>query len=209
MTETPGQDLSRKVLNGYGRAAPDLVERYEAISSAELLKPVARWFPASPAKVLDVGAGTGRDAAWFTSMGHDVLAVEPVAAFRSAGAERHSGLTWVDDRLPRLARVEKANLRFDLILSNGVLHHLAVVDQLAAMDCFQSLLAANGRLILSLRNGPGSQDRPAVPVSKDALVNRAADRGMSVLFQDLSRPSVQPGNRAAGVTWDWLVFGQE
>ena len=116
MTETPGQDLSRKVLNGYGRAAPDLVERYEAISSAELLKPVARWFPEPPAKVLDVGAGTGRDAAWLASMGHDVLAVEPVAAFRSAGAERHPGLTWVDDRLPRLAKVEKANLCFDLIL---------------------------------------------------------------------------------------------
>jgi protein-L-isoaspartate O-methyltransferase len=39
--------------------------------------------------VLDVGAGSGRDAAWFAARGHDVVAVEPTSAMRSEGQHRH------------------------------------------------------------------------------------------------------------------------
>jgi protein-L-isoaspartate O-methyltransferase len=38
--------------------------------------------PAPPARVLDVGAGSGRDAAWLTSLGLEVVAVEPSVALR-------------------------------------------------------------------------------------------------------------------------------
>jgi protein-L-isoaspartate O-methyltransferase len=67
---------------GYAEEAKDLFKRYESISGAETHKAVLHLIPAAPAHILDVGAGTGRDAAWFASMGHRVTAVEPTEAMR-------------------------------------------------------------------------------------------------------------------------------
>lgn len=57
--------------------ALDLVTRYEAIDPSKLHGWLSGLIPRLPGTVLDVGAGSGRDAAWFASQGHDVVAVEP------------------------------------------------------------------------------------------------------------------------------------
>jgi protein-L-isoaspartate O-methyltransferase len=67
---------------GYAEAADELVERYESISFADCHRPVLHLIPRLPGRILDIGAGTGRDAAALAEMGHTVLAVEPTAAFR-------------------------------------------------------------------------------------------------------------------------------
>ena len=67
------------------------------VGSYEALPPECphRWLdgllPAVPALVLDVGAGTGRDTAWFADLGHDVVAVEPAAAMRAEATRLHPG----------------------------------------------------------------------------------------------------------------------
>ena len=48
---------------GYAADAERLIDLYENISFAELHADVAHLFPAAPADILDIGAGTGRDAA--------------------------------------------------------------------------------------------------------------------------------------------------
>lgn len=68
-----------------GEAGLRLLDRYETVSAPDLHGPVADLLPAAPSQVLDVGAGSGRDAAWLAKMGHEVLAVEPSATFREAG----------------------------------------------------------------------------------------------------------------------------
>ncbi len=72
----------------------------------QVLAPVGDLLLARAGTALDIGAGTGRDAAWLARRGHRVLAVEPVAALRSAGEALHrmANLEWLDDGLPELAR---------------------------------------------------------------------------------------------------------
>ena len=48
---------------GYREEAATLVPRYEALVFEDVHREVIHLFPAPPAHVLDVGAGTGRDAA--------------------------------------------------------------------------------------------------------------------------------------------------
>ena len=56
---------------GYEAAAKDgLAGRFEAIRSEELLSPVIDLLPSTPCEVADIGAGTGRDAAWLVSQGN-------------------------------------------------------------------------------------------------------------------------------------------
>jgi hypothetical protein len=63
---------------------------------------------------LDVGAGSGRDAAWLDSLEHDVVAVEPAAGMRREGALRHpeARIRWLDDRLPDLTATHRLGLSF-------------------------------------------------------------------------------------------------
>jgi 2-polyprenyl-3-methyl-5-hydroxy-6-metoxy-1,4-benzoquinol methylase len=83
--------------------------------------------PAAPALILDVGAGTGRDAAWLAQLGHDVVAVEPSAAMRAEGERLHpeSRLRWLADSLPALSLTQRLGLAYDVILLSGVWQHVA------------------------------------------------------------------------------------
>ena len=67
----------------YERHATQVVGSYEALPPERLHGWLNGLLPAVPALVLDIGAGTGRDAAWFAGLGHDVVAVEPAAAMRA------------------------------------------------------------------------------------------------------------------------------
>ena len=67
---------------GYTEEAEELFRRYESIPASENHRHVRHLLPDRPSSVLDIGSGTGRDAAWFASMGHRVVAVEPTDAMR-------------------------------------------------------------------------------------------------------------------------------
>jgi ubiquinone/menaquinone biosynthesis C-methylase UbiE len=49
---------------GYAEEAEELVKRYESIPFAEKHRAVLHLIPSVPCSVLDIGAGTGADAAW-------------------------------------------------------------------------------------------------------------------------------------------------
>ncbi len=75
---------------------------------------------------MDIGAGTGRDAAALARRNFQVHAVEPTAKLRAHGQRLHmdSNIVWTDDSLPDLEQVHAGGERFDLILMTAVLMHL-------------------------------------------------------------------------------------
>src|SRR5215471_7752455 len=92
---------------GYTEEADALTRQYESVRFADVHGPVVHLLPTVPSDVLDIGAGTGRDAAALAAMGHRVVAVEPTAAFRDRASRLHATprIEWVDDYLPQLARL--------------------------------------------------------------------------------------------------------
>lgn len=92
---------------GYAEEAENLVERYENIPFADVHRSVLHLIPAAPCRVLDIGSGTGRDAAAFAAMEHRVVAVEPTAEMRLRAIALHRSpqIEWLDDSLPDLAEV--------------------------------------------------------------------------------------------------------
>ena len=196
----------RDVIAGYAADAAQLIARYEALCPAALLDPVTDLLPGR-GRVLDVGAGTGRDAAWFAEGGLHVLAVEPVAGFRDAGARLHpsSRIDWLDDRLPDLARVAKRGEAFDLVLLSGVWQHLDRDQRRTAMPVIETLTASSGVLVISIRHGPGAPTRPCFEGSAEEAIG-LAEAARLRLVRRRHVGSVQEGNRRAGVTWTWLAF---
>ena len=90
---------------GYAEQAPDLLRRYEEHGLADVHYQTIHLFPTPPAAALDIGAGTGRDAAGLAQRGYDVVAVEPVREMREGAMRLHPepNIVWIDDGLPELA----------------------------------------------------------------------------------------------------------
>lgn len=169
---------------GYDANGAALVARYEQLRAEDVHAAFVGFLPpGSDRLALDIGAGSGRDAAWLVSLGFEVVAVEPARGMREAGSARHigSGIRWLDDRLPALATTHRLGLAFDVILMSGVFMHVPPEQRSRAFRKIATLLKPGGRLLMSVRDGAGSTDRPMWPVSTSELEAHARAQGLMIL----------------------------
>ncbi len=199
--------MGNTIIKGYSEAASDLLSHYEAISQDVLYAPVKHFLPKRPSDIIDIGAGTGRDAARFASQGHQVLAVEPAAGLREAGRKLHPSprIEWLDCSLPSLSGVLKRDKIYDFIFLSAVWHHLDEEERSVAMPKLKTLLAPQGTMIISIRQGPGTPSRPVFQICPKETIQLAKNEGLRLIHYQTAH-SIQPENQKAGVTWDWLVF---
>jgi SAM-dependent methyltransferase len=192
---------------GYADDAELLIPRYESVNPCEKYQAVSHLFPTRPSLILDVGAGTGVDAAWLAEAGHQVPAVEPVTAFREAGIRLHpfSKIEWLEDSLPRLQGVVHRERFFDVVIVSSVWNHLAPDERGVAIATLGTLLAPGGVLIISLRHGPSPSNRRVFEVPIDETVALASTHQL-ILIASVETASVQLLNKQAGVTRSWLAF---
>ena len=192
---------------GYDQDVEAFFERADAIPFAEKYEAVLHLLPAVPSRILDIGAGSGKDAFDFAALGHRVLAVEPTPVLLAGAIARHGhpAIAWLDDGLPDLAATRARGETFDLILLSAVWMHLDQAQRRRAMPNVAALLAEGGMLILSLRHGPVPAGRRMFEVSADETLRLARAEGLSVRLQE-ERGSIQTANRLAGVTWTILAL---
>ena len=138
------------------RSRQQLLRPYGGIGTDHAQRRVMLPFPLAPARVLDIGAGTGRDAAGFAALGHSVVAVEPTVAFRVKAMELHPSprIEWVDDGLPELATIARRGAVFDLVMLTAVWMHLDVAPAPRALPVVAGLVAPGGKMMLTQRHGP-------------------------------------------------------
>ena len=196
---------------GYAAHADDLIERYEAIGFERKHAALLDLLPRPPARVLDIGAGSGADAAWLAERGHHVVAVEPERALRTRAKSLHPSpsIEWLDDSLPDLAALRQRTERFDLIMLSAAWMHLAVEERRRAMPVLAALLSPGGLIALSLRHGPVPAGRAMFEVSTDETIALARACGLRTVACDVGAPSLQAANAQAGVVWSKLAFVRE
>jgi SAM-dependent methyltransferase len=190
---------------GYAEEADALVRQYESISFAEAHRHVLHLIPSAPCRVLDIGAGTGRDAAAFAAMGHAVVAVEPTAELRARAEALHPSprIEWLDDGLPDLARL--AGWNFDVVMLTAVWMHLDEGQRRRAMPRVARLVRGGGVAVFSLRHGPVPPGRRMFDVSAEETAGLAAAAGLGLALRlddradTLGRP---------GVRWTRLAFSK-
>lgn len=192
---------------GYTESAYSLIARYESVSFTEKYESVLHLMPEKASDVLDIGAGTGVDAAWLAAAGHRVLAVEPTDRLRDSAKAIHPSplIEWIADSLPDLRKLISRGQSFDLVLLTAVWMHLAQQERQKAMPNVAALLKANGVLLMSLRHGPVPENRRMFQVSADETILLAEREGLRNTL-NIEVQSAQLINRQAGVTWSWLAF---
>ncbi|MBU8542731.1 MULTISPECIES: class I SAM-dependent methyltransferase [Roseomonadaceae] len=197
---------TRPGTQGYAAEAPALLRQYESISFADVHHAFLDLLPPAPARVADIGAGTGRDAAALAAMGHQVLAVEPTAELRAGGAALHPSprLAWLEDGLPDLAGLVARGQRYDLMLLTAVWMHLDAPDRARAMPVLAGLLAPGGQMWLSLRHGPVPEGRVMHAVDPAEVVAQAGAAGLTLLRREETADTLGRG----GVHWTRLAFAR-
>ena len=172
-----------EIIAAYDRAAPALAERYEAVAAAAVHQGLAELLPRPPGLVLDVGAGSGRDAAWLAGLGYETVAAEPSAGMRAEGQRRHgdAAIRWIASALPDLAEVHRLGLGFDLVLVSAVWMHVRPAERARAFRKLVTLLKPGGLLWLTLRDGPQEPERAMWPAPLGEIEQLARDHGLSVL----------------------------
>ena len=190
---------------GYAAEADALVKQYESLSFADNHRLILHLIPTASCRVLDIGAGTGRDAAGFAALGHHVVAVEPTAELRTRAMALHPSthIEWLDDSLPDLALLLSRGESFDVVMLTAVWMHLDAAQRQRAMPKVASLLKPGGVMSISLRYGPVPKGRRMFAVSADETVDLATAEGVRLVLQRDGQPASlgQPG-----VTWTRLAF---
>ncbi len=189
---------------GYGETAAERVKQYESLAFADVHRHVMHLFPTTPSRVIDIGAGTGRDAAGFAELGHTVTAVEPTPELRTE-AQRlhpHPAITWIDDSLPDLDGLLALGARYDVVMLTAVWMHLDLAQRERAMARVAPLVKLGGLMALSLRHGPVPAGRRMFDVSAEETCALAGRHGLTVIHE--SKGPSQLGG--PGVWWDRLAF---
>jgi len=194
----------------YEEHAEAVAERHDSIAS-----PVAKYFgPAFPrgARVLDVGAGVGRDLSALVREGYEAYGVEPTDGLRRCAVERHPEL---DRRLragmlpAELPSTESLGGAFDGILCSAVLQHLPRAQLFDCAFAFRTLLVERGRVLVSIPLGRSVGDDARDPTGR--LFNGVTAEELELLFERLGFVSIgrwsdADGLGRAGHSWATLLF---
>lgn len=188
----------------YNNHAGTVGNLYEGLTFEDAHGWLLDLLPAKPGLVLDVGAGSGRDAAWLAAHGHEVVAVEPAVQMRREAHARHGDarIRWIDDRLPGLEATIRLGLTFDFILASAVWMHVPAEQRSRAFRKLLSLLKPGGTLAITLRHGAAEDDRGIHPTTLVEIETLARAHG-AVIDRALEAPD-RLGR--ADVTWTQVAI---
>ena len=199
MRDVPG-------VTGYSELASRFCELGESVDFRDLHACILHLLPETGARVLDIGAGTGRDAAALAAMGHRVVAVEPMGQFLAAARAKHRSprIRWVSGSLPALRELPTACSEFDFVLCHAVWQHLSSSERAEAMARVSSLLTPRGVFALGLRHGPAGAGSHYFPANAADTVALAATANLDLELCLENQPSALPNK--THVTWTRLAF---
>ncbi|MEW6451314.1 MAG: class I SAM-dependent methyltransferase [Pseudomonadota bacterium] len=188
----------------YAQNADALIGRYESVSFETVHADLIRHLPVEPGAALDVGAGSGRDAAWLAKRGWSVVAVEPSGTLREGGRRLHpeASIEWIEDTLPGLRRTRALDRKFDLVLLSAVWMHVPPEAEATALSVLAELAAPNAILSISVRMGGDETRRGFYSTDLPHLKRLAVEAGFALVGEGLSRDRFARPD----VAWTSIVF---
>ena len=188
----------------YESNAQFLFEQYEQVQFDQLHAEFINHLPKTPCSVLDIGAGTGRDAAALADLEHFVVAVEPCDEMRRRAQELHrqANIRWEKDTLPKLRKIRQLGFQFDVIVLSAVWMHVAPSERNSAFRRIVSLLKPGGLLYFTLRHGPFEPMKGFWDIPDNDVLALARDHGLL----QLEKAHQEDLLRRHGVTWTRMVF---
>src|ERR1700733_2564300 len=138
-----------------GEDAKRRAAQYESAKFEDVHRAWLEYLPEKKtATLVDIGAGSGRDAAALNGLGFVVLAVEPSVDMLAEARRRHPSteIEWLQDGLPHLRSLIESRRTFDVLLISAVWMHLSKEDRATAMETIVRLMNVGARAVITLRH---------------------------------------------------------
>jgi 2-polyprenyl-3-methyl-5-hydroxy-6-metoxy-1,4-benzoquinol methylase len=197
-----------QTLQYYRDNATEVFERYETVTQSG----IAEYFTSSflpGSRVLDVGAGSGRDLRKLLELGFDAYGAEPTAELRDLAITRHPHLEkrLFEGSLPsNLTSYQK----YDAVVCSAVLMHIPQNQLFDSILALRDLLTEQGRLLISIpasrtdvsddaRDANGRLFNPITPEQLKLLCKRLA-------FECMAEHVSDDGLQRKGTSWHTLLF---
>jgi len=167
----------------YNQHAEEVCKLYDDLTFEQVHREWLHFIPKEGA-VLDIGAGSGRDARYFASKGLTTYAVEPASDLLEKAKSYSSSnkIQWFRDQLPTISSIFKLERQFDLILLSAVWMHLSQNEREASIANAKKLLKDAGIIVLTLRYGNFSDDRSSFEVSVEEIKTLAYANRLDVVY---------------------------
>lgn len=200
--------MDDQTLSYYDAFAGEIAESYDGVKGG-----IGQFFPLafSPGmRVLDVGAGSGRDIRNLLDMGVDAYGIEPSDRLRACALERYPVLAGrlEHGELPKLGKPFGG--QFDGIVCSAVLMHLPREEIFDAAVALRDALKDDGRLLISI-----PADRPDIDEhhrdSRGRLFTPLNEEYLGLLFERLGFQQVGKWHSSdatgrQGHSWCTLLF---
>ena len=177
-------------LRFYDTDAQTTAATYEHVPFEAMLSAIAPHLPDS-GRLLEVGAGSGRDAAYWLAQGYDVTAIDGSAGMMAEALRRHPELhgRMIPHVLPH--RLPFVDACFDVVTSMAVIMHLSHEDLWSVFADLSRVLAPDGVLAYSVNtersgldaNGNDRRGRHFTCLSADAWEVLHAAAGLQTTFR--------------------------
>lgn len=121
------QLISRNIELFYNRASEDTrLDKGMGIFEFERIKTlIEKYMPSTPAKIIDIGGGTGKYSEWLAQKGYEIHLVEPVSNHIAIAQKRANKLkNKFSVNLGEARKLEFPSNFADLIILHGPLYHL-------------------------------------------------------------------------------------
>ena len=192
-----------RAIRWYDHHGRDAATQYETVDPAQLYAGIDAFLRKEPGLILDVGAGSGRDAAWLAARGHRVIAVEPSRTMREYAAQyhQHPHIEWVNDELPALAQIYRRNYVFDCVFVNAVWMFIPPRERARAFRKLVDLLKPGGVLLITVQLAGADDERGKYAVDAGEIPQLASAHGLLV------ERDAQAGDQLGrALVWQQLVL---
>ena len=190
---------------GYTDAnAPKLFAEYSRLRFEDVHAPLLCHLDASCTSVLDIGAGSGRDACWFARKGSKVVAVEPSSQLRGLGEKGSIGLNveWYPNFATELRPEMFGGRKFDVVLLSAVMMFVPLTQWPQVFGFINKVAKDSALMVLSCVVEYEDPARGMNRVSEEDLIGVQRSLGWDVLFS---------GRRAdlfnrPGMYWRYTIY---
>ena len=182
---------NEQIIASYNLNVEKRIAKYESLNFEEFHPEILPFLPPPPAVSLDIGSGSGRDAAYLASRGYAVTAVEPAEKLLAVAKEKHSevDVRWVIDKLPALKQLENEQDKYDVVLLSAVWMHLSSEERRLSFATIARLLKVGGIAMISYKIG-GSEEDGFYVIDHNEFDSRAEAVGLKMVYQSINLDSL-------------------
>ena len=199
-------DAIRGNLDHYDLNARELSDFYED-DTARVLPYFARAvqkFSQAEKYALDIGCGSGRDAAWLAERGWSVVASDGSAGMLDEARSRHpqANVQWSHDIAPGLPGLTGQRGRFHVVLMAAFIFHLDKKSRRSLYEVVAPLLAPDALVYFAVRHGPPLEGRTVYEVDFDELRAWGAENNMEAISHGFKKDQRDPDT----VKWEHVTL---